>query len=84
MDCGLWSHDKLTELPVVLHPESILHEHNSVFDHQHVEEEDEVREIVRDEPQPDVAGMLVVVEELSEGNGSGIVNKAKRDQRQPG
>ena len=69
---------------MVLHPESILHKHDSVFDHQNVEEKDEVREIVRDEPQPDVAGMLVVVEELSEWNGPGVVNKAKRDQSQPG
>ena len=42
--------NKLTELPVVLHPESILHKHNSVLDHQHVEEEDKVGEVVRDEP----------------------------------
>ena len=69
---------------MVLNPESILHKHDSVFDQQNVEEKDKVREIVREEPESDVAGMLVVVEELSEWNGPGIVNKAKRDQRQPG
>ena len=69
---------------MVLHPEAILHKHDSVFDHQNVEEKDEVREIVRDEPECDVSRMLVVVEELSEWNGPGVVNKAKRDQGQPG
>ena len=69
---------------MVLHPEAILHKHNSVFDHQNVEEKDEVREIVRDEPESDVAGVLVVVEELPEGNGPGVVDEAERDQGQPG
>ena len=69
---------------MVLHPEPILHEHNPVFDHQDVEEEDKVREIVRDEPESDVARVLVVVEELSERDGPGVVDEAKRDQSQPG
>ena len=69
---------------MVLHPESILHEHNSVLDHQHVEEEDKVREIVRDEPESDIALMLVVVEELSEWNGPGVVDEAERHKSQPG
>ena len=69
---------------MVFHPEAILHKHDSVFDHQNVEEKDEVREIVRDEPESDVSRMLVVVEELSEWNGPGVVNKAKRGQSQPG
>ena len=69
---------------MVLHPESILHKHNPVFDHQNVEEEDKVREIVRDEPESDVAGVLVVVEELPEGDGPSVVDEAERDQGQPG
>ena len=69
---------------MVLHPEPILHEHNPVFDHQDVEEENKVREIVRDEPESDVARVLVVVEELSERDGPGVVDEAERDQGQPG
>ena len=67
----------------ILNPEPVLHEHDPVLDDENVQQVDQVGQVVGDEPGGDVVLVLIVPEELSEGNGPGVVNETESDECQP-
>ena len=61
----------------ILDPEAVLHEEDPVFEDEHVQEVDEVAEVVQGEPGEEVSGRLDVGKEESERDDPCVVQKDK-------